>query len=126
MQVDPNYEEVSLDIIKYLSERVSSLNQMGINDVIVDPGFGFGKSLEQNYKLLKDLSLFNMMECPILVGLSRKSMLYKLLKITPENALNATTAANTLALVNGADILRVHDVWAAIETIKMLDLYRKS
>ncbi|RKW10911.1 MAG: dihydropteroate synthase, partial [Capnocytophaga sp.] len=94
--------------------------QLQINDLIIDPGFGFSKTLSQNYELMQQLSLFRALECPILVGISRKSMLYKLLGTSPEEALNATSVLNTFALLQGADILRVHDVKEAIECVKIV------
>lgn len=93
---------------------------LGVNDVIIDPGFGFGKTVEQNYELLKQLSLFRELGCPLLAGLSRKTMLYKFLETTPQNVLNATTVVNTIALMHGADILRVHDVKEACEAVKIV------
>ena len=98
---------------------------MGVHDVIIDPGFGFGKSLEQNYFLLNQLSAFQIYDCPVLVGVSRKSMIYNLLETTPAEALNGTMAVNTLALLNGANILRVHDVRAAVEARTIVAKYIK-
>ena len=97
------------------------MNRLNINDIIIDVGFGFGKTSQQNFELLHKLSLFNNLEVPILTGVSRKSMLYKLLDTTPDKALNATTVANTVALLNGTNILRVHDVKEAIEAIKIVN-----
>ena len=101
------------------SEKVEKLKLLGVHDLIIDPGFGFGKTVDHNYQILKYLDDFKIFELPILVGLSRKSMINKLLEISPEEALNGTTALNTLALINGANILRVHDVKEAKETIKL-------
>jgi dihydropteroate synthase len=120
MQQKTDYKNIVLDIYLYLSKRLEILRLSGVNDVIIDVGFGFGKTIPHNYTLLKQLSLFKELGCPLLVGLSRKTMLYKLLKTTPENVLNATTVVNTLALLNGADILRVHDVKEARETVKII------
>ncbi len=124
MQVNPNYKDVTSDILYYFSKKVSELRALNISDIILDVGFGFGKTLEHNYELLQKLHLFKSLELPLLVGLSRKSMLYKLLDTTPEKALNATTAANTIALLNGASILRVHDVKEATEAIKIVEATR--
>ena len=124
MQVNPNYKDVTSDILYYFSKKVSELRALNISDIILDVGFGFGKTLEHNYELLQKLHLFKALELPLLVGLSRKSMLYKLLDTTPEKALNATTAANTIALLNGASILRVHDVKEATEAIKIVEATR--
>ena len=97
------------------------MHQLKVNDVLIDVGFGFGKTIDHNYELLKNLSLFKSLDAPLLVGISRKSMLYKPLEITPKLALNATTSANTIALLHGATILRVHDVKEAIEAIKIVE-----
>ena len=120
MQHNPTYTDIVHEIIHYFSSKVHQLSILGVNDIILDVGFGFGKTLEQNYKLLNDLALFKNLELPILTGVSRKSMLYKLLDITPKEALNATTAAHTIALLNGTNILRVHDVKEANEAIKIV------
>lgn len=122
MQANPTYKNVVTDILYYFSEKIYELRALGVNDIIADVGFGFGKTMEQNYTLLKNLELFQSLEVPLLTGVSRKSMLYKPLEITPEKALNATTVANTIALLNGTTILRVHDVKEAVETIKIIDL----
>lgn len=125
MQDHPVYKHVVQDIITELSRKISVLKALGVNDVIADPGFGFGKTLEHNYQILNGLSAFRMLEVPILVGLSRKSMIYRLLDISPEEALNGTTVVNTLALLQGADILRVHDPAAAREAVKIIEMYQK-
>jgi len=125
MQVNTNYKDIIHEIIVYFSNKINQLRLLGVNDIIIDVGFGFGKTLDQNYKLLKELSLFKILDLPILTGISRKSMLYKLLETTPENALNATTVANTVALLNGTSILRVHDVKEAVEAIKIVALLKK-
>jgi len=125
MQANPTYKNVVTDILYYFSEKIYELRALGVNDIIADVGFGFGKTMEQNYRLLKNLELFKNLEIPTLAGLSRKSMLYKPLKIVPEKALNATTAANTIALLKGTNILRVHDVKEAVETIKIVALLNR-
>ena len=121
MQKKPKYEDVTKEVISFFAEQIFRLHQLKVNDIIIDVGFGFGKTLEHNYELLKSLSLFKNLSAPILVGLSRKSMLYKPLGTTPQLALNATTSANTIALLNGANILRVHDVKEAVEAIKIVE-----
>jgi len=126
MQENPKYNDVIKDVLFFFSKKIQNLYALGINDVIADVGFGFGKTLEQNYKLLKYLDLFQSLEVPILTGLSRKSMLFKPLEITQNQALNATTAANTIALLNGTSILRVHDVKEAAEAIKIVELLNKN
>jgi dihydropteroate synthase len=117
MQKSPKHVDIVHEVIHYFSKKLNELHALNVNDIIVDVGFGFGKTPKQNYELLKNLSLFKNLEVPILTGISRKSMLYKLLDITPEKALNATTVANTMALLNGTNILRVHDVKEAVEAI---------
>ncbi len=126
MQAKPTYEDVVKDVLYYFSKKINELHSLGLNDIITDVGFGFGKTVEQNYQLLKHLDLFKNLEVPTLVGLSRKSMLFKPLDISQNEALNATTAANTIALLNGANIVRVHDVKEAIETIKIVELLNKN
>ena len=126
MQENPQYENVVTEVLNYFINKVSHLKKIGLNDIIIDPGFGFGKTLENNYSLLKNLSLFQILDCPILAGISRKSMITKTLAITPSDALNGTTALNTIALLNGASILRVHDVAEAIEVNKLVNAYQKS
>jgi dihydropteroate synthase len=108
------------DMLLHFAEEVQQLRDMGAKDIILDPGFGFGKTLEQNYQVLNHLERLQELELPVLVGLSRKSMIYKLLDTTPEAALNGTTVLNTLALERGASILRVHDVRDAVECIRIL------
>lgn len=122
MQKAPRYNDVVLDVIKYFVKKLRDVKKIGIKDVIIDPGFGFGKLIEHNYKLLNHLSSFKILEKTLLVGLSRKSMIYRPLSISPQNALNATTAAHMLALQNGANILRVHDVKQAMECISIFEL----
>ena len=126
MQEKPEYDDVVQEIIKYFSEIVSKLKLVGINDIIIDPGFGFGKTIEHNYKLLNKLDNFKIFELPLLVGVSRKSFIYKLLNSEPLAALNGTTVANTIALLNGAKILRVHDVQEATEAIKIVKMLKQS
>ena len=120
MQKQTVYNNLVKDILFYFSERIAAARQLGIVDMIIDPGFGFAKTLEQNFKLLNQLELFNMLELPLLVGVSRKSMIYKTLQNSASQALNGTTALNTIALQKGANTLRVHDVKEAIETIKLM------
>ncbi|MDU8886000.1 dihydropteroate synthase [Yeosuana sp. MJ-SS3] len=115
-----DYDNLTHDILFYFSEKIAEARSLGIIDLIVDPGFGFAKTLEQNYELLGKLELFNMLELPILVGLSRKSMIYKTLENDAQLALNGTTVLNTVALQKGASILRVHDVKEAMECIKLV------
>jgi len=122
MQLNPRYKNVVQEILRDFSEKAYQLKLMGLNDLIFDVGFGFGKTIAHNYELLQNLDLFQQLDCPILTGVSRKSMLYKPLKTAPKNALNATTVANTLALQKGSQILRVHDVKEAMETIKITNL----
>ena len=119
MQDNPTYENVVLDILNFLTEKINICEKHGIYDVIVDPGFGFGKTVDQNYEILKKLSVFKMLDKPILAGLSRKSMIYKTLGSDSKQALNGTTALHMVALANGAKILRVHDVKEAKETITL-------
>ena len=120
MQAAPHYDNLLKEIFYYFSEKVQKLRNLGVKDIIIDPGFGFGKTLEHNYELMNHLEEFRLFEVPLLVGVSRKSMIYKLLEINPEEALNGTTTLNTIALLKGANILRVHDVKVAMETIKIV------
>ena len=120
MQVSPKYDHFLKEIFYYFSEKVQKLRDLGVKDIIIDPGFGFGKTIEHNYELMNHLEEFNLFELPLLVGVSRKSMIYKLLGSTPEEALNGTTALHTIALLKGANILRVHDVKEAVESIKIV------
>lgn len=115
-----DYGDVTADVIGQLASKVSRLRLLGVNDVIVDPGFGFSKTMEQNYELMRNLEVFAALDAPLLVGVSRKSMIYRLLGITPEAALNATTALHAMALSKGAHILRVHDVAQAVEAVKIV------
>lgn len=120
MQDHPVYNNLIGDIFHFLSERVMQLHQLGVNDVIIDPGFGFGKTVEHNYELMNHLDAFDIFRLPLLVGISRKSMIFKLLDKTPQESLDGTTALNTIALLGGADILRVHDVAAAVDAVKIV------
>ena len=117
MQNDPSYENVTLEIIQYLSQRIKIAHDNNIVDIIVDPGVGFGKTLENNFEILNNLEKFNVLDTPILAGFSRKSMIYKTLKTSSEKALNGTSSLNTIALTKGVKILRVHDVKEAKECI---------
>lgn len=121
MQQQTNYKDLIKDILFYFSERIAAARALGIVDIIVDPGFGFAKTLEQNYQLLNKIELFKMIDKPFLVGVSRKSMIYKVLENTANEALNGTTVLNTLALQKGASVLRVHDVKEALECIKLVE-----
>ena len=120
MQNNPQYEHFLKEIFYYFSEKVQKLRDLGVKDIIIDPGFGFAKTLEHNYELMNHLEEFSLFELPLLVGVSRKSMIYKLLGTTPEEALNGTTSLNTIALLKGANILRVHDVKEAIEAVRIV------
>lgn len=120
MQQAPQYDDLMREVMLYFAERLLRLRELGVKDVIVDPGFGFGKTLEHNYDLMAHLGEFRMLEAPLLVGISRKSMIYRLLGGGPEEALNGTTVLNTIALMNGAHILRVHDVRPAAEAVRMI------
>lgn len=124
MQKDPVYNDIIRETLFHFSKKIKDLRNLGVNDIITDVGFGFGKTLEHNYKLLNNLELFSHLNTPNLVGVSRKSMLYKPLNIEPKDALNATTTANTIALLKGANILRVHDVKEAVEAIKIVELLK--
>jgi len=121
MQNNPTYEDVTKDLIYFFSEKIDQLHRLNVSDIIIDVGFGFGKTIEHNFQLLRNMSLFQHLDKPILAGLSRKSMLYKTLDITAQEALNATTSANTIALLNGANILRVHDVKEAVEAVTLVN-----
>ncbi|MCK5400643.1 MAG: dihydropteroate synthase [Flavobacteriaceae bacterium] len=125
MQQKTNYDDLVKDVLFYFSERIAEAKALGIIDLIIDPGFGFSKTLEQNYELLNNLELFKMVELPILVGLSRKSMIYKPLGSTAQESLNGTTVVNTIALQKGAKILRVHDVKEAVECITLMSFLRR-
>lgn len=120
MQQQTAYKDLALDITDYFSTKIAQLQKLGAKDIILDPGFGFAKTLDQNYQLLNQLEDFNIFEMPLLVGFSRKSMIYKFLGLTPQEALNGTSVLNTIALLKGASILRVHDVKAAVECIALV------
>ncbi len=120
MQKNPQYTSLMKEIFMYFSEKIYKLHEMGVNDLILDPGFGFGKTLENNYELMNHLEEFSLFNLPVLVGISRKSMICRLLGNTPPEALNGTTALNTIALLKGANILRVHDVKEAVETVRIV------
>ncbi|WP_303315908.1 dihydropteroate synthase [Flavivirga abyssicola] len=121
MQQHTHYDDIIKDMLFYFSERIAAAKQLGIIDIIVDPGFGFAKTLEQNYELLNKFDLFKMIEKPVLVGVSRKSMIYKTLETSAKEALNGTSVLNTIALQKQASILRVHDVKEAMECIKLVE-----
>ncbi len=121
MQATPHYDNLMKEVFLYFAEKIDKLHELGVKDIILDPGFGFGKTLAHNYELLNNLQEFAQFEMPLLVGVSRKSMIYKLLGTTPEEALNGTTVIDTIALLKGADILRVHDVRQAVEAVKITE-----
>jgi len=122
MQQNPTYNDLFQEIFDFFSEKINKLKLLGVNDIIIDPGFGFGKTLEDNFEILNHLDRFKIFDLPILVGLSRKSMIYKALNSSPENSLNGTSVLNTIALERGANILRVHDIKEATEVV---DLFSK-
>ncbi|MBS4014086.1 MAG: dihydropteroate synthase [Bacteroidetes bacterium] len=121
MQTEPKYNNIIKEISLYFAEKINKLRLMGVNDIIIDPGFGFGKTLENNYELLSKLDYFKIFDCPMLVGLSRKSMINKVLNTKPDEALNGTTVLNTIALMKDAKILRVHDVKEAKQAIMLVE-----
>lgn len=125
MQKNPQYKNVTLEIFDCLSFKIKELTEAGINNIIVDVGFGFGKTHQHNFQLLHQLSFFKQLQKPLLAGLSRKATIYKTLGVTSEEALNGTTVMNTFALMNGANILRVHDVKEAVQAIKLFTEYKK-
>ena len=124
MQENPTYENVTNEVLTYFMEKVSQLRKLGVKDIIIDPGFGFAKTIDHNYKLLQEMESLTILGLPILVGFSRKSMITKVLEIKNEEALNGTTVLNTISLQKGATILRVHDVKAAMECIKLVDMIK--
>ena len=126
MQINPTYQNINYEIIKNLSKKIDFAQKKGVCDIIIDPGFGFGKTIKHNYQILNNLKLYKVLHKPILIGISRKSMIYKLLKTDPSKALNGTTALNTIALINGANILRVHDVKQANEVIKLCGFLKEN
>ncbi|MFR8724355.1 MAG: dihydropteroate synthase [Bacteroides sp.] len=121
MQKEPSYDNLIKDVFLYFARKVQQLRDLGVKDIILDPGFGFGKTLEHNYELLAHLEEFHVFELPVLVGVSRKSMIYKLLGGTPQDSLNGTTVLDTVALMKGAHILRVHDVREAVEAVRITE-----
>lgn len=125
MQHNPQYEDVVKEVLDYFVQKIAACKAAGIDDVIIDPGFGFGKTIAHNYTLLKHLEAFHILDVPLLVGVSRKSMIYKVLGSTPQEALNGTTVLHTLALERGAHLLRVHDVPAAMEAVKLVGLMKE-
>ncbi|WP_407946975.1 dihydropteroate synthase [Parabacteroides sp. PH5-16] len=126
MQQYTDYEHLIIDIRKYFADKVYQLELLGVNDIILDPGFGFSKTIDQNYRLMHYLKEFGIFGLPLLVGISRKAMIYRLLESTPSDSLNGTSVLNTLALMNGADILRVHDVKEAVEVVKIVSKYKNA
>lgn len=123
MQQMTDYDDVTAEVLSDMSRKIARLRQLGVADVIADPGFGFAKTTPGNFKLMRDLKAFRLLGAPLLVGISRKTMIWKTLGITPDQAGNGTTVLNTMALMNGADILRVHDVRAAVEAVKLVAAY---
>ena len=119
MQQDPHYDDLMKEVMLYFAEKIQRLRDLGQKDIVLDPGYGFAKTLEQNYELLRHQEMLGVFELPLLVGVSRKSMIYRLLGTSPEEALNGTTVLNTIALQKGASILRVHDVKEAVEVVKI-------
>ena len=121
MQENPTYENVALEVLDFFIKEIGQLRSLGVKDIIVDPGFGFGKTVEHNYELLRKMHVFKMLEVPILAGISRKSMICKVLKVNPVDALNGTTALHIIALQQGAKILRAHDVKEAVECVRLFE-----
>ena len=126
MQQHPHYDNLLKEVFLYFARKVQQLRDLGVKDIILDLGFGFGKTMEHNYELLSHLEEFRIFELPLLVGVSRKSMIYRLLDITPQGALNGTTVLDTICLLKGADILRVHDVKEAVETVRIVQAMRNN
>ena len=125
MQQQTEYKDLVKEVLFYFSEKIAKARSLGINDVIIDPGFGFAKTLAQNFELLNQLELLHITDLPILVGVSRKSMIYKTLETTAQEALNGTTVLNTIALTKGASILRVHDVKEAVESVRLFQTLKR-
>ncbi|MBQ8224048.1 MAG: dihydropteroate synthase [Bacteroides sp.] len=125
MQQQPHYDDLLKEVFLYFSQRIACLRDLGAKDIILDPGFGFGKTQEHNYELMAHLEEFALFDLPLLVGISRKSMIYRLLGTTPQEALNGTTVLNTVSLLRGANILRVHDVRQAVEAVRMVEQLKK-
>ena len=126
MQKEPHYNNLITEVIDFFIAKIEQCNKAGITDIIVDPGFGFGKTIEHNFSLLKNINAFSILAKPVLAGISRKSTIYKTLNTTADNALNGTTVLNTIALMNGASILRVHDVKEAKEAVTLYMAYKKA
>ncbi len=126
MHQDPQYDDITKEVLEFFIHKLEQCRRAGIEDVIIDPGFGFGKTIQHNFRLLKELATFQILEKPLLLGLSRKSTIYRTLGVTAEEALNGTTVLNTIGLINGAQILRVHDVKEAVEAIKLFEAYRSA
>ena len=126
MQEHAVYDNVVKEIVQYFSEKISRLNQLGVNDIIIDPGFGFAKTIDQNFEILRQLEAFGVFNQPLMVGISRKSMIYKTLDCSPQEALNGSTVLHTIALMKGANILRVHDVSEAQEAVVLVNETRDS
>ena len=124
MQINPQYNNLLEELIDFFSKKIEQCKQAGIHDILLDPGFGFGKTIAQNFEILRNFQIFKMFEKPVVAGLSRKATVYKTLGITSDEALNGTTVLNTIALLNGANILRVHDVKAAVEAINLVEVYK--
>jgi dihydropteroate synthase len=125
MQIDPDYDDVVMDVTRFFVRKIHQAKESGISDIVIDPGFGFGKTLVHNYQLMKKLEVFQIFDLPVLVGISRKSMVWKPLKSNADHALNGTTALHMYALQKGAGILRVHDVKEAVECIKLYELLKE-
>lgn len=125
MQDNPVYDDVVADILKWFGTKVVRLQSAGVKDIIIDPGFGFGKTARHNFEILRRLNIFSIAGLPVLVGVSRKSMIWRTLAVTPDESLNGTSILNTVALMNGADILRVHDVKEAVEAVKLMEKIRQ-
>jgi len=125
MQQNPEYKNVTLEVFDFLNFKIAELVKIGIHDIVVDVGFGFGKTATHNFQLLRELSYFKQLGKPVMVGLSRKATIYKTLDIAPEEALNGTTVLHTIALLNGAGILRVHDAKEAVQAVKLFSAYKK-
>jgi dihydropteroate synthase len=125
MQKNPTYDNVTKDVLQFFIDKIQKIQEANIKDIILDIGFGFGKTTEHNMQLLKELNIFSILIKPLLIGVSRKSTIYKTLGITPEEALNGTTVLHTIGLLNGANILRVHDVKEAVECINLLQVYNQ-
>ncbi|MCJ7446369.1 MAG: dihydropteroate synthase [Bacteroidales bacterium] len=126
MQKNPVYDDVVADILKWFGERIFRLQSKGVKDIIIDPGFGFGKTIDQSFEMLQRLGDFSVAGLPLLIGISRKSMIWKTLDINPDEALNGTSVLNAVALMKGADILRVHDVKEAVQAIRLIKAIKRS